>query len=141
MKISTSVLRLLLLPTLGAVTLAMPALSHAETHVNVGIGVGVPLPHGYTEVHVGHDRYYYHRGVYYRPGPHGYYVVRAPRGAYIHTLPPYYSRVYVGGTYYYRYGDVYYQPYHDGYIVVDPPPAVVASIPAPVKEEPQMIRV
>ena len=141
MKISGSMLRPLFLLTLGAASLALPALSRAATHVSVGVGVGVPLSRGYAEVHVGPDRYYYHRGVYYRPGPHGYYVVRAPRGAYIHALPPYYSRVYVGGTYYYRYGDVYYQTYRDGYIVVDPPPAVVASIPAPVKEEPQIIRV
>jgi len=140
MKPSLFRIRPLLSLTLGAAgLLAVPALSRAATHVSVGVGVGVPLPYGYSEVRVGSDRYYYHRGVYYRPGPHGYYVVHAPRGAYIHALPPHYTRVYVGGTYYYRYGDVYYQTYRNGYMVVDPPPAVVASIPAPVKEEPQTV--
>jgi len=139
MKTSTSVVRSLLFLTLGAASLAVPTLSRASTHVNVGIGVGVAVPRGYTEVRVGPDRYYYHRGVYYRPGPRGYYVVRAPRGAYIRTLPPHYTRIYVGGVYYYRYGDVYYQPSREGYIVVDPPPTVVASAPAPVKEEPQSV--
>lgn len=141
MKISSAASRSLLLLALGAASLTVPTSARAGTHVSVGVGVGVPLPHGYTEVRVGPNRYYYHRGVYYRPGPRGYYVVHAPRGAYIRTLPPYYTRVYVGGTYYYRYNDVYYQPYREGYVVVDPPPAVVASIPAPVQVEPQTIRV
>lgn len=111
----------------------------ADPQVRVGVSVGIPLPHGYAEVRVGHDNYYYHRGTYYRHGPHGYHVVRAPLGARIRELPPRCSRIYIGGLWYWRYGDVYYRPYNDGYVVVEtpvvvnntpPPPA-----PAPVQEQ------
>jgi len=135
MKSSVPAIRSLFLVALGAATLAAPAVVRADTHV--GVGIGIPLPNGYAEVHVGSERYYYHRGVYYRPGPHGYYVVPAPHGAYVRALPPYYTRVYVGGAYYYCYGNVYYQTYRDGYIVVNPPATVVAATPAPAKVEPQ----
>lgn len=133
----TTAFRYLFLAALGATGLSLPATAHAKTHVSVGVGIG--LPHGYAEVRVGPDRYYYHRGVYYRPGPHGYYVVRAPRGAYVRVLPPYYSRVYVGGVFYYRSGDVFYQTYRDGYVVVDPPATVVASVPPAPKVEEQTV--
>lgn len=110
----------------GVASLAVPA-AHADTHVSVGVGIGVPLPNGYAEVNVGRDRYYYHRGTFYRPGPHGYYVVRPPRGAIIRDLPPRYTRVYYGGTIYYRYDDVYYRPAPGGYVVVEPPSTVVVT--------------
>ena len=105
---------------------------HAE--VNVGVSLGVRLPRGYAEVRVGRDRFYTQRGVFYQRGPHGYVVVRAPRGAILRSLPPHYTRIYVGTTVYYRYGDVYYQPVRDGFIVVDQP--VVESLPPvrPVEE-------
>lgn len=124
----------LLALALAAAGLAQPVTASAATHVGVDIGVGIPLPRGYATVHVGRDNYYYHRGVFYRPGPRGYYVVRAPRGAIIRTLPPHYARVYVGPSVYYRYGDIYYQDYRGGYIVVDPPTTIVTttSAPAPV---------
>lgn len=138
MKPTFPALRSVLLIALGAASFAtVPA--QAKTHVDVNVGIGAPIPRGYAEVRVGPDRYYYHRGVYYRPGPRGYTVVRAPRGAFIRVLPPHYTRIYVGGVYYYRYGDVYYQPYRDGYVVVDAPPAVVASAPAPVAEPDQTV--
>jgi hypothetical protein len=119
--------RLFILALAGAGTLASTAAARAESHLDVGLSVGVPLPHGYAEVSVGRDRYYYHRGVFYRPGPHGYFVARAPRGAIIRDLPPFYSRVYIGGGIFYRYGDVYYQSCPGGYVVVDPPGTVVVS--------------
>jgi len=124
--IPTSVLLL----TLTGASLIAPA-AHAEVHVGVAVGVG--LPRGYAEVRVGRDRYYTNRGVFYQRGPHGYVVVRAPRGAVIRTLPPHYTRIYVGPTVYYRYGDVYYQPVRDGYVVVDPPPS--SSLPPPPPAE------
>ncbi len=130
MKTSLSATALLTL-ALGAASLALPSSASAETHVGVNIGIGVPVPHGYTSVHVGRDNYYYHRGVFYRPGPRGYYVVRAPRGAVIRTLPPHYSRVYIGSSVYYRYGDVYYRDYDGGYVVVDAPPTTVVTTSAP----------
>ncbi len=105
---------------------------HADTRV--GVSLGFNLPHGYAEINLGKDRYYTHRGVYYRQDPrHGYVVVRAPRGAVVHALPSRYVRVYVGNSVYYRYDDTYYQAVPNGYVVVDPPPAVVK--PATVVEE------
>jgi hypothetical protein len=108
----------------AAALFAAPSL---KADVRVGVSLGFELPHGYAEVRVGHDHYYEHRGVFYQHGPHGYVVVRAPRGAILRTLPPYCTRIYVGPTLYYRYGDVFYQPVRDGYIVVDQP--VVESLP------------
>jgi hypothetical protein len=102
----------------------------ASTRVSVGVGIGVPLPHGYVEVSSGRDRYYYHRGTFYRPGHNGYYVTRAPRGCVVRELPSRYSRVYFGSSLYYRYNNVYYQDYPGGYVVVDPPSTVVVQVPA-----------
>lgn len=104
--------------------------AQASSRVSVGVDVGIPLPHGYAEVRAGRDNYYYHRGTFYRPGPRGYYVTRAPRGCVVRELPPRYSRVYFGSSLYYRYGDVYYQDSPDGYVVVDPPSTVVVRVPA-----------
>lgn len=132
MKTSLRSLRSISLLALGAAALALPPAARASTHVGIGVDIGVPFPRGYAEVHVGRDRYYYHRGVFYRPGPRGYYVVRAPRGAFVRVLPPHYARVYIGPSVYYRYGDVYYQDYRGGYVVVDPPATtVVTSAPPP----------
>jgi hypothetical protein len=122
--------RVLLMALVGAGALTAGVAARAD-RVSVGVSVGVPLPHGYAEVHYGRDRYYYHRGYYYRPGPHGYVVVRPPRGIIVRELPPRCSRVYVGSTVYYRYDNVYYQPVSGGYVVVDQPPTVVVSQPAP----------
>jgi hypothetical protein len=123
--------RLLLLALTGAGTLATTEV-RAETHVNVGVSVGAPLPHGYARVAVGSSHYYYNRGTFYRPGPHGgYYVVRAPRGAVVRTLPPYYRRVYWGGSPYYYYSGVYYQSSPGGYVVVEPPPSTVIVTQSP----------
>lgn len=122
--------RFLLLALTGVGAVAVPV-AKAEAHVDVGVSIGVPFRHGYAVVSVGPDRYYYHRGVFYRPGHHGYVVVRAPRGAIVRELPPFHSRVYVGSTVYYRYGDVFYQPCPEGYVVVDSP-LVVATPPSTV---------
>ena len=126
--------RLIVIAFTGACAVAASE-ARAETHVGIGLSVGVPLPNGYAEVSVGNDRYYYHRGTFYRPGRHGYQVVRAPRGCIVHELPSRYARVYFGGTLYYRYDDVYYQPCPGGYVVVEPPVTVLnvpasASVPA-----------
>jgi len=123
--------RALLIVLMGAGALTAGVAIRADSRVSVGVSIGAPVPHGYAEVRHGHDRYYYHRGVYYRPGPHGYVVVRPPRGIIVHELPPRYARVHVGSIVYYRSGDVYYQTAPGGYVVVDPPPTVVVSRPAP----------
>jgi hypothetical protein len=121
----------LLLLTLAGASLVAPS---ASADVHVGVSLGFALPHGYTEVRVGHDRYYTQRGVFYQHGPRGYVVVRAPRGAFIRTLPPHYTRIYVGSTVYYRYGDVYYQPSRDGYVVVDAPSSPSLPPPRPAED-------
>ncbi|OHE79405.1 MAG: hypothetical protein A3G75_01570, partial [Verrucomicrobia bacterium RIFCSPLOWO2_12_FULL_64_8] len=107
--------------------------SRSDSKVDVSVSIGARLPHGYVRVDVGRDPYYYHRGVFYRQGPRGYVVTRAPRGAIVRELPSRYVRFYVGGTFYYRYSDVYYTTCPDGYVVVDPPPAVLASAPVPAE--------
>ena len=122
---------LLLLSLTSGSFLAVPSV-RAEVHV--GVSVGIPLPRGYAEVRVGHDRYYTHRGVFYQNGPRGYVVVRAPRGVVVHSLPTHYTRIYVGSTLYYRYGDVYYQPVSGGFVVVDAPAAQTLPPPRPVED-------
>lgn len=122
--------RVLLAGLIGLCSLC-PTLLQASSRVRVGVSVGVPLPRGYAEVSVGRDRYYYHRGTFYRPGRHGYYVTRAPRGVVVRDLPSRYARVYIGSSLYYRYDNVYYQSCPDGYVVVDPPSTVVVRVPAP----------
>lgn len=128
---------------LGVLGLGLTA-PGARADGHVGVSVGFRLPHGFAEISVGPDRYYVHRGVYYRRGPHGYVVVRAPRGAVIRALPPHPVRIYVGGSWYYRCGDVYYTTVPGGYTVVEPPVTVVQSAPPPAPEPaapPQTIRV
>lgn len=128
-----------ILAALAAAALcAAPALRAAD--VRVGVSVGFELPHGYAEIRVGHDHFYEHRGVFYQRGPRGYFVVRAPHGAILHTLPPYYTRIYVGNVVYYRFGEVYYQPVRDGYMVVEPP-AMAAPPPVNPVEEYQSVYV
>jgi hypothetical protein len=138
--IRISLPRLLATSLAGAFLLTGAAALRADPHVSVGVSLGIPLPHGYAEVRVGHDNYYYHRGTFYRPGPRGYYVVHAPIGARIRALPPHCSRIYISGTWYWRYGDVYYRPFEDGYVVVDQPTTVVVKeapppAPAPAPEQ------
>jgi hypothetical protein len=137
MKIPNStILRHLVLA--AAFSFAASALIQAEPPGRPGPGAGRegpeinPLPHGYAEVRVGRDRFYTHKGVFYRPTLHGYAVCPAPRGALIRILPPHCVRVYVGDILYYRFGDVYYRTAAGGYIVVDtpqvvPPPTVVIA--------------
>ena len=110
--------------------LAASAFSAApEALADVRVGIGIDLPIGYSEVVVGREHYYEHHGVFYRRGPRGYVVVRAPRGAILRVLPPHCVRIYVGSAVYYRFGDVYYQEAPGGYVVVDAP--VAASLPPP----------
>jgi len=88
------------------------------------------LPPGHREVIVRGDRFYYHGGHFYRPGPRGYFVVGAPIGAVVTTLPVGFTMLVVGGVTYYSYLGAYYQRIPAGYVVVEAPPTVVA--PAPV---------
>ncbi|QYM78417.1 hypothetical protein K0B96_14095 [Horticoccus luteus] len=130
---TTQAFRVLVFGISAAVVAATSA--HAEVRARVKVGIG--LPNGFAEVHVGKDRYFEHRGTFYRPGPRGgYVVVRAPRGAIVHTLPPRYVRIYLGNTVYYRYDDVYYRPVAGGYVIVDAPTTTVVTTPAPTTPAP-----
>ncbi len=81
---------------------------------------------------VGHERYNYHDGRFYRPSWFGFEFLLStpPFGAIVMSLPIGHHAVVIGSAQYYYYNDVYYKPCPSGYIVV-PQPAVVAS-PAPV---------
>ncbi|MFA5056997.1 MAG: DUF6515 family protein [Opitutaceae bacterium] len=133
MKILPASIRTLLLAFAGTAALTSTAM-RADSHVDVGVAFGIPLPHGYLDVAVGREHYYAHRGVFYRRGPHGLMVVRAPRGAIIRELPPHCARIYVGNVVYYRYADVYYQAVPQGYAVVDAPAVVNVPPPPPAVE-------
>jgi hypothetical protein len=103
-------------------------------------------------VRFGNDNYYTHRGLFYRPGPGGYVVVRPPAGIIVPSLPIGFARIYFNNVLYFRFNDIYYRPTTGGYIVVQTPtvvvtpppvtvvttqPAVVATTtPAPVVAEP-----
>lgn len=81
------------------------------------------LPRGYVTVNYRGGPYYYHQGVWYRPGGGRFLVVRPAIGLYVPFLPPFYTTVWFGGAPYYYADDVYYswRPDRRGYVVVDPP--------------------
>jgi len=89
------------------------------------------LPKGYWTVRHGRSQYYYHHGAFYRRGPSGYIVVKAPVGAIVFGIPLGYHRVFIGGGLYFTYGGVYYRRVPSGYVVVEPPREVVVAEPAP----------
>jgi len=74
-------------------------------------------------VRVGHDRYQYRDGRFYRSSFFGFSfsVVSPPLGAVVTTLPYGHRSVIVGGNPYYYYDDVYYRPCSTGYVVVQAP--------------------
>jgi uncharacterized protein YgiM (DUF1202 family) len=86
--------------------------------------VFVNLPAGHRTVYVGRSRYFYRSGVFYKHGPSGYVVVRAPIGAVIAAPPAGCRTVVVGGATYYDYNGDYYQNAPRGYVVVQAPPVV-----------------
>ncbi len=97
-----------------------------------GYAVGA-LPRGYVTVRYGRTPYYYHHGIWYRPGGSGFVVVRPHIGLYVPILPPFYSTIWYGGVPYYYADDVYYRYRADRreYEVSDPPPDSQASSTQP----------
>jgi uncharacterized protein YgiM (DUF1202 family) len=112
------------------VTLTLTAYAHASRHhprvpaIPRHGEVFVNLPAGHRTVYVGRSRYFYGSGVFYRHGPSGYVVVRAPIGAVIAAPPASCRTVVVGGATYYDYNGDYYQNAPAGYVVVQSPPVV-----------------
>lgn len=88
---------------------------------------------------VGHERYNYHDGRFYRPSWFGFEFLLStpPFGAIVMSLPLGHHAVVIGSAQYYYYNNVYYKPCPSGYIVV-PQPVVVAS-PAPVVFAPKQV--
>jgi hypothetical protein len=136
MKTPGTYLNLLLAAVVGVAAITTAEL-RADPRVGVDVAIGVPLSHGFLDVVVGREHYYSYRGTFYRRGPHGLVVVRAPRGIVVGELPPHCARIYVGRVVYYRYGDVYYQQVPHGYMVVEAP--TVEHAPPPPAEEYQSV--
>lgn len=81
-------------------------------------------------VRVGHDRYHYHDGRFFRPSWFGFEIalVSSPIGAVVTFLPSGYTTLVVGGVKYYHYNNIYYKASPAGYVVV-PDPAYAGSQP------------
>lgn len=106
--------------------------NHGRYYPPRGYAVGA-LPRGYVTVNYRGGPYYYHQGVWYRPGGGRYLVVRPVVGLYVPFLPSFYTTVWFGGVPYYYADDVYYrwQAERRGYEVVNPPGGAEASTQAP----------
>ncbi len=81
---------------------------------------------------VGHQKYHYHDGRFFRPGWFGFEiaVVTPPIGAIVTVLPFGHKTIVIGGATYYYYNNIYYLPYSSGYIIVPQPlvnPVVVVE--------------
>ena len=72
---------------------------------------------------VGHQRYSYHDGRFYRPSWFNFEIALGipPRGAVVHLLPFGYRSLVIGGSTYYYYDNIYYQDCPTGYAVVPAP--------------------
>jgi hypothetical protein len=96
--------------------------NHNHYYPPRGYAVGA-LPRGYVTVNYRGGPYYYHQGVWYRPGGGRFLVVRPAIGLFVPVLPPFYTTLYFGGVPYYYADDTYYAWRADrrGYEVTDPP--------------------
>ena len=108
---------------------------HNHYYPAPGFSVSV-LPTGNVGVRFGRGRYFFHAGVWYRPGPAGYIVVRPPIGIVVPILPLGYSTLWVGNRPYYYANDVYYTGNPGAYVVTAAPSALgTATVEAPVMAE------
>ncbi|HSG47623.1 MAG TPA: DUF6515 family protein [Longimicrobiales bacterium] len=97
--------------------------------ITIGTAIDI-LPHGFISVTLGGGRYYYHRGIFYRPYRGGFLVVPAPIGAVIPGPPPGYVMVLVENDPFAYYRGVFYAPMGAEYVVVRPPlGAFVRTLP------------
>jgi uncharacterized protein DUF6515 len=105
--------------------------NHNHYYPPRGYAVGV-LPRGYVTVNYRGGPYYYHQGVFYRPGGGHFVVVRPAIGLFVPVLPVFYTTLWFGGIPYYYADDVYYRWYAGrGYQVVHPPGGPDANQPPP----------
>lgn len=89
-------------------------------------------PRGCSEIRVGHDSYFYRRGVFYVEGRHGYRVVPAPRYAVVRDLPRMAIYVQMDNSSFWRHGDAYYERCPGGYQVIEPSPRILRLSPPEV---------
>ena len=87
--------------------------------------VVVSLPAKHRRIVVGRQKYFFHHGVFYRKGPGGYVVVRAPMGAIVARIPVGFLTFVVGDMTYFYYGGIYYRQVPSGYVAVESPPETV----------------
>ena len=82
------------------------------------------LPRDYRMIKHRRSNYYFHDGIWYRPGKIGFTVILPPIGLVVPLLPHFYSTIWVSGTPYYYADDVYYlwRAEDRVYVVSDPPP-------------------
>jgi len=74
---------------------------------------------------VGHDRYHYRDGRFYRLSWFGFEFIlsASPIGAIVMAIPSGHKTTVSGGTTYYYYNNVYYRSHGSGYVVVPAPAA------------------
>jgi hypothetical protein len=104
---------------------------HNHSYPDRGVVVG-EVPRSAERVRFGHERYWYHGGVWYRPEGPGFVVFAPPVGVVVPVLPPFYTTVSFGGQPYYYANDTYYV-FSDsarGFQVVEPPPGADAGAAA-----------
>lgn len=83
------------------------------------------LPRGYRMHRSGKDRFYYHKGRYYRKHNHGYVRVYHPR---LHRLPRHARRVVIDWVTYWICDDIFYI-YRDGcYEICERPRCVTSTV-------------
>jgi hypothetical protein len=80
-------------------------------------------------VTVGHQRYSYHDGRFYKPSLFNFEIALGvpPLGAVVHFLPFGHRSVVIRGSTYYHYNNIYYRTCPTGYVVV-PEPAVSQNV-------------
>jgi hypothetical protein len=120
--------KMLLVVLLGVLIAALPAEISAKRKVIVKPPRRPPvkvvkLPPAHKKITVGGVHYFHHHGVFYKKGPKGYVVVRAPIGARLNVLPEGFVTVHVGKVPYYRYYGTYYvyDPDEKVYVVSELP--------------------
>jgi len=100
---------------------------------------------GPEEIFVGHERYRYHDGRFYRPVFFGLFEILVnlpPIGTIVTVLPVGYRTIIIGGVTYYFYDNVYYTACPSGYIIVPAPivnPNVAVVSPSLAVSQPQKI--
>ncbi len=97
----------------------------------IAIGTAIDiLPQGFVTITVGPSRYYYHRGVFYRPHRGGFLVVPPPYGAVVDVLPPGHVMVLVEHDPFAYYRGFFYAPRTERWVVVRAPlGAFVRTLP------------